>query len=65
MYSFANDPSSAANYGASSGSHRFLGSEQLQLTFNAPITQGLTLDIYAYVEASLEFTPTYIKKLTS
>jgi hypothetical protein len=65
MYSFANDPSSAANYGASSGSHRFLGSEQLQLTFASPITQGLTLDIYAYVEASLEITPTYIKKLTS
>jgi len=48
-----------------SGSHRFLGSEQLQLTFASPITQGLTLDIYAYVEASLEITPTYIKKLTS
>ena len=65
MYSFANDPSSAANYGASSGFHRFLGSEQLQLQFDAPITQGLTLDIYAFVEASLEITPTYIKKLTS
>ena len=65
MYSFANDPASAANYGASSGSHRFLGSEQLQLQFASAITQGLTLDIYAFVEASLEFTPTYIKKLTS
>jgi hypothetical protein len=34
-------------------------------TFASSITQGLTLDIYAYVEASLEFSPTYIKKLTS
>ena len=65
MYSFANDTASAANYGASSGSHRFSGSEQLQLQFASAITQGLTLDIYAFVEASLEFTPTYIKKLTS
>ncbi len=64
MYSFANDPSSAANYGVSSGSFRFQGSEQLQIQFASPITQGLTLDIYAFCEASLEITPTYVKKLT-
>jgi hypothetical protein len=64
MYSFANDPSSATNYGISSGSFKFQGSEQLQIQFASPITQGLTLDIYAFIEASLEVTPSYIKKLT-
>ena len=64
MYSFANDPSSCANYGISSGSFKFQGSEQLQIQFASPITQGLTLDIYAFCEASLEITPTYVKKLT-
>jgi hypothetical protein len=64
MYSFANDPISAANYGTSSGSFKFQGSEQLQLQFASPITIGLTLDIYAFCEASLEITPTYVKKLT-
>jgi hypothetical protein len=64
MYSFANDPSSAANYGISSGSFKFQGSEQLQIQFASPITQGLTLDIYAFCEACLEITPTYVKKIT-
>ena len=64
MYSFANDPSSASNYGISSGSFKFQGSEQLQIQFASPITVGLTLDIYAFCEASLEITPTYVKKLT-
>jgi hypothetical protein len=64
MYSFANDPISAANFGTSSGSFKFQGSEQLQLQFASPITTGLTLDIYAFCEASLEITPTYVKKLT-
>jgi len=64
MYSFANDPSSAANYGISSGSFKFQGSEQLQIQFASPITQGLSLDIYAFCEASLEINLTYVKKIT-
>jgi hypothetical protein len=64
LYSFADDPVGATNSGKSAGSHRFKGSEQLQVQFSSPLATPYNLDIYAYVEGALETTPSYIKKVT-
>ena len=64
LYSFADDPVGATNSGKSAGSHRFKGSEQLQVQFSSPLNTPYNLDIYAYVEGALETTPSYIKKVT-
>ncbi len=64
LYSFSNDPVSAATLGAANKGHRFAGSEQLQIQFTGPITVGYNLDIYAFCESCVEITPTYVKKVS-
>jgi hypothetical protein len=63
IYSFADDAVGCANSGISSGAFRFQGSEQLQIQFDQPITEGVSIDIYAYVESVIEISPTYVKKI--
>ena len=64
MYSFSDDPVSAAVYGSANSGKRFFGSEQLQIQFTGPITTGYNLDIYAFCESCIEITPTYVKKVS-
>jgi hypothetical protein len=64
MYSFSDDPVSAAVYGSANSGKRFFGSEQLQIQFTGPITVGYNLDIYAFCESCIEITPTYVKKVS-
>jgi hypothetical protein len=63
IYAFSDDPVGAANSGISSGSFRFQGSEQLILNFDQILTEGVSVDVYAYVESVIEISPTYVKKI--
>ena len=63
MYSFSADPVESALTGVGYNAHRFLGNEQLQLTF--PVSaNNLQVDLYAMAEAVLESTQTYVKKIS-
>jgi len=64
LYSFSADPSAVARYGASYNHHHFVGNEQLQINFSAPIGNNFTVDVFAHVQAVLEVAPTYVSKKT-
>ena len=63
MYSFSADPVESATTGVGFNAHRFIGNEQLQLTFPVSAT-NLQVDLYAMCEAVLESTQTYVKKIS-
>ena len=64
MYSFGSDPIDSATTGASHNTHRFLGNEQLQITWDQFATEDIAyqIDVYAYVQSVIECTATYVKK---
>ena len=69
FYSFSSDPIDTALTGASHNTHRFLGNEQLQINWKEDMNTGSTnatyqIDVYAYVQAIIECTATYVKKGT-
>ena len=45
FYAFSADPSSAARSGASYGAHRFMGNEQLQITFTGSLAANVQIDV--------------------
>ena len=61
LYSFSADPSTAAKSGASYGAHRFMGNEQLQITFTGSLAANVQVDVYAKCEALIEQTNYYTK----
>ena len=63
MYSFSADPVESALTGVGYNAHRFVGNEQLKLTFPTSIF-NLQVDLYAMAEAVLESTQTYVKKIS-
>jgi hypothetical protein len=63
LYSFGSDPVTSATTGAKYGHHYFNGSEQLQIVFTSALATSVQIDIYASVEAVLEVTQSYVKKV--
>lgn len=69
FYSFSSDPIDTVLTGASHNTHRFLGNEQLQINWKPDMNPGADnytyqIDVYAYVQAVIETTATYVKKGT-
>lgn len=60
-WSFSADPMEALTYGKALGSRRFIGSEQLQITYTAALSNAVQLDVYALCETVLEMSPTLIR----
>ena len=62
LYSFCADPIDVMLQGKSSGMHRFLGNEQLQLTFQSTLGASVQVDIFGYNEAVLEIGKNYVER---
>jgi hypothetical protein len=62
MYSFCGDPTSADQRGQFYNSYRFVGTEQLQLTF--PTTSNVCqVDVLTFIESAVEFSGNTVKQL--
>jgi hypothetical protein len=64
LYSFSSDPVATANTGARYGNHNFQGNEQLKITFTSSLSAAVQVDVYASVEAVLEISSSYCRKVT-
>ena len=69
LYSFSSDPIDCVQTGATHNTHRFSGNEQLQINWKDDMNTGSNnatyqIDVYAYVQAVIECTATYVKKGT-
>jgi hypothetical protein len=64
MYSFSSDPIASATTGAHYGNQMFQGNEQLRINFTSSLAAPVVVDVYASVEAILEISPSYTKKVT-
>ena len=64
MYSFTADPHESHKSGVAYNSHRFLGNEQLQLTFKDTAYSNAEIIVFCQCEAVIEHTSTYCKKIS-
>ena len=64
MYSFTADPHESVKTGQAFNSHRFIGNEQLQITFKNNAYSNCEIICFAMCEAVVEHTSTYCKKLS-
>ena len=64
MYSFGISPDDTIHTGKTYNNHRFIGSEQLQLTFPTVLTSAVQLDVYAHIDSAIEYSSTYVKTVT-
>ena len=62
-YAFSGDIISALSHGQCLSSRKFIGGETLTLNFPSAISSALQVDVYASIEASLEISPSSVKKL--
>ena len=64
MYSFGVSPIDTIHTGKIYNFYRFKGSEQLVLNFPTPLTQAVSVDIYAYVNSAVQLSSSNTKKIT-
>jgi hypothetical protein len=64
IYSFSSDPIASATTGARYGNWMFQGNEQLRINFTGTLGSSVVVNFYASVEAILEISPSYCKKVT-
>jgi hypothetical protein len=64
FYSFSADPNESTKTGNGYNHHKFVGNEQLQITFSMPPSSSVQIDLYAAVESVLESSQTYSKKIS-
>jgi hypothetical protein len=62
-YCFSADPTLAFDSGAFYTTRKFVGAEQLQLTFTGSLGANVQVDVFAYLEAAIEQTNLGVKKL--
>lgn len=62
FYSFALDPKEVFDSNASLSGRTFTGSEVLKLNFSSSLSSNAQVDVYALTYATLELTPSGIKK---
>ena len=65
LYSFGVSPVETIHTGKTYNHYRFIGSEQLQLTFPTVLTSAVQIDVYAMVNSAVEYSSTYVKKITA
>jgi len=64
IYSFGASPVDTLYSGKVYNQYRFIGSEQLQITFPAVLSSAVQVDVYAFVNSAVEYASTYVKKIT-
>ena len=64
IYSFGASPVDTIHSGKIYNYYRFKGSEQLVLNFSSPLTQAVSVDIYAYVNSAVQLSSSNTKKIT-
>ena len=64
MYSFSADPHESHKTGVAYNSHRFIGNEQLQLTFANNAYSNAEVVMFAMCEAAVEHNHQYAKKIS-
>ena len=64
IYSFGVSPVDTIHTGKIYNFYRFKGSEQLVLNFPTPLTQAVSVDIYAYVNSAVQLSSSNTKKIT-
>ena len=56
MYSFGVFPDDTIHTDKTHNNHRFIGSEQLQLTFPTVLTSAVQLDVYAHIDSAIDYS---------
>ena len=64
MYSFTADPTESHKTGVAFNSHRFIGNEQLQITFKNNAYSNCEIVCFAQCEAAVEHSSTHCKKIS-
>ena len=62
-YSFSNDMRKASKYGGHHTTYRFIGSEQLKITFPRTLDFDIQIDVWAQAEAGVRLGATTVQKL--
>ena len=63
IFAFTGSPTDTITTGRSYGVHHFKGNEQLLINFNTTLTQGVQVDVFAYVDSAIEISNSYVKKI--
>ena len=60
-WSFSSNPTEALHKGLLLGHKKFVGNEQLQVTFTAALTAAVQIDVFAYCQSAIEQAAGYVK----
>ena len=60
-WSFSSNICEALQHGLLLGHRKFLGNEQLQITFTGSLAAGVQIDVWAYCQSVFEQGATYVK----
>lgn len=63
VYPFTNDPHSSVHYGQTHGTEKLNGTERLKITYSSALSSSAQIDVYAFMEAGVEYAYDYVKKV--